>query len=122
MRKFWILAAMFLAGLGVVIGNRMSVEAMGVVVGVVLGVAASIPMTLLVMLFLSRKDKKEEDRRSANAYPPVIVVTGNGQPQPMRMPYMPPAANYGGDGQRAFTLIGDEDSLSLRSHSGGGLL
>lgn len=122
MRKIWILAAMFLAGLGVVIGNRMSVEAMGVVVGVVLGVAASIPMTLLVMLFLARKDKKEEDRRNSAAYPPVIVVTGNGQPQPMRMPHMTPPANFGGDGQRAFTLIGDEDSLSATSHTRGSLL
>jgi hypothetical protein len=113
---------MFLAGLGVVIGNRMSVEAMGVVVGVVLGVAASIPMTLLVMLFLTRKDKKEEDRRNSAAYPPVIVVTGNGQPTPMRMPYMTPPANFGGDGQRAFTLIGDEDSLSATSHTRGSLL
>lgn len=122
MKKFWILAAMFLAGLGVVIGNRMSVEAMGVVVGVVLGVAASIPMTLLVMLFLARKDKKEEQRRGSPAYPPVIVVTGNGQPQPMRMPYMSPPANFGGDGQRAFTLVGDEDSLSVTSHSRGDFL
>ena len=122
MRKVWILIAMFLAGLGVVIGNRMSTEAMGVVVGVVLGVAAAIPMALLVMLFVARKDKKEEDRRTAGAYPPVIVISGNGQTQPMRMPYMSPPANFGGDGQRAFTLIGDEDSMSMRSQSGGGVL
>ena len=55
MRKAWVLAAMFLVGFGLAIGSRMPVEAMGVVVGVVLGVAASIPMTLLVMLFLSRR-------------------------------------------------------------------
>jgi hypothetical protein len=113
---------MFLAGLGVVIGNRMSTEAMGVVVGVVLGVAAAIPMALLVMLFVARKDKKEEERRTTGAYPPVIVISGNGQTQPMRMPYMAPPANFGGDGQRAFTLIGDEDSMSMRSQSGGGAL
>lgn len=122
MRKLWILAAMFVAGLGVMIGSQMSVESMGVVVGVVLGVTASIPMTLLVMMFLSRKDKKEEERRSNAAYPPVIVVTGNGQPQSMRMPYMPLPANYGGDGQRAFTLIGDDESFSARSHTAGGML
>lgn len=116
MRKLWVLAAVFLAGLGVVIGNRMSTEAVGVVVGVVLGVAAGIPMVLLVMLFVARRDRKdEEQRRSANAYPPVIVVNGNGQMQPMRSQYMPPAVNYSGDGQRAFTLIGEEDSFSLKS-------
>lgn len=120
MKKLWFLAAVFLAGLGVVIGNRMSTEAMGVVVGVVLGVAASIPMVLIILLFLARRDKKEEERRQA-AYPPVIVVSGGGQPQPMRMPYLPPA-NYSGDGQRTFTLIGDEDTVSIEPGRRGGVL
>lgn len=120
MKKLWFLAAVFLAGLGVVIGNRMSTEAMGVVVGVVLGVAASIPMALIILLFLARRDRKEEERRQA-AYPPVIVVSGGAQPQPMRMPYLPPA-NYGGDGQRTFTLIGDEDTISIEAGRRGGVL
>ena len=80
--KLWILAAMFLAGLGVVIGNRMSVEAIGVVVGVALGVAASIPMTLLVMLFLNQKDKTEDktgDARRADP-PQVLIVDGRSIP------------------------------------------
>lgn len=71
-RLLWLMAACFLAGLGVVIGNRMSVEAMGVVVGVVLGVAASIPMTLLVMLFLARKDKTVDAERRAD--PPRVLI------------------------------------------------
>jgi len=37
----------FAVGLGVVVGYRMSSEAMAVVVGVVCGVLASIPMSLL---------------------------------------------------------------------------
>lgn len=121
MKKLWFLAAVFLAGLGVVIGNRMSTEAMGVVVGVVLGVAASIPMVLIILLFLARRDKKEEERRQA-AYPPVIVVSGGGQPHTMRMPYLTPPANYGGDGQRAFTLIGDEETISIDPGRRGGVL
>jgi len=120
-KKLWFLAAVFLAGLGVVIGNRMSTEAMGVVVGVVLGVAASIPMVLIILLFLARRERKDEERKQAG-YPPVIVVAGGGQAQPMRMPYMPPPANYGGEGQRTFTLIGDEDTVSIEPGRGGGLL
>jgi hypothetical protein len=77
--KLWILAAMFLAGLGVVIGNRMSVEAIGVVVGVVLGVAASIPVTLLVMLFLNQKDKTGDAERRADP-PQVLIVDGRNIP------------------------------------------
>jgi len=77
MGRLWILAALFLAGLGVVIGNRMSVEAMGVVVGVVLGVAASIPMTLLVMLFLNQKDKTGDAERDP---PQVLIVDGRNIP------------------------------------------
>jgi hypothetical protein len=37
---------------------------------VVLGVAASIPMTLLVMLFTARDDKRREDRRPET---PVVI-------------------------------------------------
>ena len=72
------MAALFLAGLGVVIGNRMSTEAMGVVVGVVLGVAASIPMTLLVMLFLARSDKRDQPREEPEPpRGPVVILPRN---------------------------------------------
>lgn len=119
MRKLWILLAAFLVGLGVIVGSRMSAEAMGVVVGVVLGVAASIPMALLIMLFVARREKKETQRRDS-AYPPVVIVTpGGGQAQSARMPYLPPAG-YGGEGHRAFTVIGDEESLPIPPRSEGG--
>ena len=119
MKKLWIFLFAFLVGLGVIVGNRMSSEAMGVVVGVVLGVAASIPMTLLVMLFVARRDRKETQRRDS-AYPPVVIVTpSGGNAQTSRMPYLPPAG-YGGEGQRAFTVIGDEESYAIGPRSEGG--
>ncbi len=118
MKKLWILLAAFLVGLGVIVGSRMSSEAMGVVVGVVLGVAATIPMALLVMLFVARRERKEAQRRES-AYPPVVIVTpGGGHTQTPRMPYLPPAG-FGGEGHRAFTVIGDEDALALGPRSKG---
>jgi hypothetical protein len=70
--RVWALGAIFLAGLGLVIGSRMSTEAMAVVVGVVLGVAAAIPMALLVLLFVGRNDKREE--RQEREQPPVVIL------------------------------------------------
>jgi len=50
----------FVVTLAVVIGNRMSVEAMAVVVGVVCGVAACIPVSLLLIFVLNRGSRKEQ--------------------------------------------------------------
>ena len=75
-RLLWILAAAFLLGLGVVIGDRMSVEAMGVVVGVVLGIAAAIPTTLLVALAMQRQARPEPPTE-----PPQVFIVDGGIPR-----------------------------------------
>lgn len=75
MRAAFILTAAFLIGLGFVIGSRLSTEAMGVVVGVVLGIAAAIPTTLLVALILDNQKQKEPKQ------PDVFIVDGRGIPQ-----------------------------------------
>jgi Mg-chelatase subunit ChlD len=79
MKRIWLLAAAALAGFGIAAGNSMSAEAMGVVVGVVLGVAAAIPMALLVMLFVARRDRREEPQQEQP--PTVLIVDGRGIPQ-----------------------------------------
>jgi len=60
MNKVWALAAMFLAGLGVV-----------------LGVAASIPMVLIVMLFLAHRDKpREQEAQTQQVEPRPFAISG----------------------------------------------
>ena len=49
-----ILGLAFVVTLAVVVGQRLSAEAMAVMVGVVAGVAASIPTSLLVVWFANR--------------------------------------------------------------------
>lgn len=73
----------FSVTLAAVVGNRMGGEAMAVVVGVVCGVAASIPMSLLILLVVNRSKRQQEDPgaqvaqlRPQGNYPPVIVVQG----------------------------------------------
>lgn len=49
-----ILGLAFVVTLAVIVGQRLSAEAMAVMVGVVAGVAASIPTSLLVVWFANR--------------------------------------------------------------------
>jgi hypothetical protein len=98
----------------------MSSEAIAVLVGVVAGVAASIPCALLLMAVTRRREPERAGRQEdvyperyeepRRAMPPVIVVTpGNATPQPLP---------YGGDysyhvpqpqAQRQFRVMGIEE-------------
>lgn len=81
-----ILGLAFVVTLAVIIGQRLSAEAMAVMVGVVAGVAASIPTSLLVVWFANRAlltsratvempaPMPAPAPRSAPAEPPQIVV------------------------------------------------
>lgn len=60
MRRFGlVLIAAMLCGMGYAIGARMSAEAMAVVVGVALGVAATIPTALIIIMALGRNDERQ---------------------------------------------------------------
>lgn len=103
----------FTASLGVVVGQRMSSEAMAVVIGVVCGVLAGIPTSVLLLVVM-----RAQQRRSGNdqppspqaQYPPVIVV--GGMPQQLQAPRDPGMV----DGEwrqlsaprREFRVIGEE--------------
>jgi len=97
MRKALIATVLsFAVTLAVVVGNRMSTEAMAVVVGVVCGVAAAIPMSLLILAVSTRRDRYRSDWQASGhpatrsgGYPPVIVIQG-GNPlgNPMQPPYL----------------------------------
>lgn len=101
----------FAVALAVVVGNRMSAEAMAVVVGVVCGVVAAIPMTVLMLVVTQRmraREESEEDRLRQRDYPPVIVIQG-GTPAPREIfpsSYMPPMVEHGAP--RDFRVIGED--------------
>jgi len=97
MHKVLVLAvAAFAITLAIVVGNRMSAEAMAVVVGsttsarMICGIAASIPLSVLILILTSRLGRSEPRRLD---YPPVVVVNPGVQAQADRyLPYLPPAA------------------------------
>ena len=114
MRKALIATVLaFAVTLAVVVGNRMSTEAMAVVVGVVCGVVAAIPMSLLILAVSTRRDRQNSDWQAyghpagrSSGYPPVIVIQGSG---PMATPMQP---RYLGSAvepvSRQFHIVGED--------------
>ncbi len=121
--KKWLAPLMlgFGVAMAVIIGERMSTDAMAVVIGVAVGVAASVPTSLLLVALLRRERKTwqaqgqppEQPNYGSLPQPPVIVLNpsdfmnqrGN-QPPPVPLP--PP--EWGGDGGlRRLRVVGDDD-------------
>jgi hypothetical protein len=96
----------FAVTLAVIIGNRLSDEALAVLAGAVCGVGAAIPTSLLIV-FVSRR--REEPRAQPYApqgvYPPVVVVTPPGGRQANDWNAYPPS--LAAPMQRHFTVVGE---------------
>ena len=105
----------FAVTLAIVIGKQMTTEAMAVVIGVVCGVAAGIPTSVLLLVALGRRDvlrpREEAARQAPPSYPPVVVIQGGAQ-QP-QLPVMQggywPAPNAAPLVSRQFHVVGGEE-------------
>ena len=106
---FVLILLAFAVVLAVVIGNRMGPEAMAVVIGVTCGVAASIPMSAIILVLTSRRDRRSElPPRAREQYPPVVVINPGQQNQ--RYPMLPYYAPSSVDAPlpRQFNIVGEE--------------
>ncbi len=119
-RLVWVLLGLaFVVTLAIIVGQRLSAEAMAVVVGVMAGVAASIPTSLIVVWIATRSvgGRAEAVTRPAPEAPPAeprIVVVAS--------PLAPAQAGYSLNGAmalpayapvpRRFTVIGGADMLA----------
>lgn len=56
------LAGLLIVAVAMAIARRLSSEAMAVIVGIVMGIGASIPTCILMLYLLSRQDEAEEQR------------------------------------------------------------
>ncbi len=112
----------FGVAMALIIGQRMSTDAMAVVIGVIVGVASSVPTSILLMALLRRERVGMSSWRQEAPPPPQIqqpnfivlnpsdLVSGR-NPQMQQVPMPPP--NYGSDGGlRRLRVIGDEDEWS----------
>lgn len=105
-RIILIAVALFAITLGIFIGTRLSEDALGIIIGVFLGVLASVPTSLGLIWIISRRLQPPPGQQTPNQ-PPVLVINpapgGHpySLPQPHQWPALPP-------GQRAFRVIGSE--------------
>lgn len=103
--------------MAVIIGTQISPEAMAVVVGVVCGVVASIPTSLLLLVVLNRwmKQREADSRRvQTGSFPPVVVIQGgSASPLPAWPPvgFGVPSDPYAA-GHRQFHVVGEDALLS----------
>ena len=105
--------------LAVMVGQRMSTDAMTVVVGVVFGVAASIPTSLLVVAATrSRREEgyrlSRDELRSPQPAPPQIYVVNPGkQPGQSNVPWLGGSGNddlyKSSQPPRRFKLVGEDE-------------
>jgi hypothetical protein len=112
MKKFFaIIAIVFSVSMATVIGFRLSADAMAVIIGIVCGVLASIPTSVILVWVLRQRDKQYElqnGQMRQGQYPPVVVVNGNGTPSTSGMMPSAPLLTTGGNGTRDFKVIGQE--------------
>ncbi|MCP4539590.1 MAG: hypothetical protein GY832_20840 [Chloroflexi bacterium] len=100
----------FCVTLAVVIGNRLSDEALAVLAGAVCGVGAAIPTSLLVVAVSRWRNEPRAQptmcpSRPQNSYPPVVVVAPPGVQQGANAwNTLPPSFNA--PAQRHFTVVG----------------
>jgi hypothetical protein len=110
-----VLGLAFAVTLAIIVGRQMTTEAMAVVIGVVCGVLAGIPTSVLLLVAMTRRDslrtREETAARQAPAgYPPVVVIQGGAQ-QP-QLPAMQggywPAPTTAPLVGRQFHVVGEE--------------
>jgi len=107
---------LFVIALAVIVGLRLSTEAMAVVIGVIFGVMASIPTSLLIMAVVQRFQERarQEEGYRERMQPPVIVVNPGGAygspwSSPPPSPLLPSTLH--GEPSRHFRIVGDEDTI-----------
>ena len=109
------LGLVFVIALAIIVGKKMSADALAVVVGIVCGVVASIPTAILLLLMSAHRDRQRPQPPPARSgsYPPVVVIQG-GAPQalsPGQQPGYWPAPPPSPASNRQFHVVGGEDML-----------
>lgn len=113
MAKFiYVMSGLFVIALAIVIGTRLSTDAMAVIIGIICGMLTTVPTMILLMFLIRQKDKQQiQQQYPGPSYPPVVVVNGQQHPYhygvststPNSQGYLPPT-----ESGRSFKVVGQE--------------
>jgi hypothetical protein len=110
LKTFMALVALaFVVTLGLVAGNRLSDEALGVLAGAACGVGAAIPTSLIVLAVTRRRGGGEPRQPTAsgqNPYPPVVVVSPPASRQHAAHDWISRPPSLSAPRERDFTVVG----------------
>jgi len=118
MRKAVVLLAIgFTAMLAAIIGTRLSAEALAVIIGVVCGVSAGIPVSLMILSASRRRELPAEEPHyrvaegsRQGSFPTVVVIQGGGPTNtPMLPSYYPIQQPVYGHASRPFHWVGEQE-------------
>ncbi len=119
MKRFLFIAGIvFVITLAVIMGTRISPDALAVIIGIICGVIASIPTSAMLVWVMRQRDKQEAQlgqlRPYGGQYPPVVVVNGQG-PNGYTTPYAANALTAGPPpvSGRSFKVIGQENTETV---------
>lgn len=112
-RYFLIFSVIIILALVVMVAIRLSSDALAVVIGMGLGILASVPTSFLLFYTLNRQPSQggtsspnQQNGLSQGQHPPVVIVNGGQQPQISAS--APPAYQMQVPSQRKFTIVGEE--------------
>jgi hypothetical protein len=113
-RAILIMGVVFMITLAIVFGLRVSADALAVVIGVILGIVASVPATALVVYMLMRprpNNYQQSYSPQAPQQPPVVIINAS-DPNRQLGAGPPPAWPSPGPTVQArkWTVIGDTDT------------
>ncbi len=117
MKKFvFVTGIAFAIALAVVVGTRISPDAMAVIIGIICGVLASIPTTAILLWVLRQRERQMETQfgpARVGHYPPVVVVNGQGTNGYGGMHSPPALTATTPPGSRDFKVIGQENTETV---------
>jgi hypothetical protein len=107
-RVLLFIGVAFAITLAVIFGTRISPDALAVIVGVILGIAASVPTTLLVIFILTRRQGLQSGiQPQTPSQPPVVIINATDKTA-LTSPSTPALSlPYPSDPSRRWTVIGD---------------
>lgn len=122
-RYILIFSGLFVVAIAITMAFRMTSDAMAVIVGIVLGMLATVPTSLLLLYLVRQRDQQQFDPRQqyqAGQYPPVVVVNSSPNGGYGTMANGNPQSFLPAIGERSFTVVGQEASSPESTSTSGG--